>query len=104
MERKNGFRKVDAAISGRPDHAGKRHDEIIECARGRFAGAARTRTTRADRFAASSRQNDFVEGNRKSDSGKSSADRTDYFAGGGTSRGSVRSGTLSRLPNLQLHL
>src|SRR5438105_5049945 len=100
MERKNRFRKVNAAISGRPDHVGERQNEIIECARGRFAGAARARTTRLDRVTAASRQDDFVEGNRKSDSGKSSANRADHFAGGRTTRGSDRSGARSRLSDL----
>ena len=70
---KNRFRKVDAAISRGPDHAGERQDEIIERAGGRFAGAARARSARPDCVAAARGQNDFVEGNRKSDSGKSSA-------------------------------
>src|SRR5438105_11241571 len=104
VERKNRFRKADAAVPGGPDHAGERQNEVIERAGGRFAGAARAWAARPDRIAAASRQNDFVEGNCKSNSGKSSADRAHYFAGGRTSGGGDRLGTRSRLPDLQFDL
>src|SRR5207253_7361 len=104
VERKNRFRKTDAAVPRGPDHAGERQNEIIEREGGRFAGSARAWAARPDCIAAARGQNDFVEGNCKSNSGKSSADRADHFAGGRTSRGSDRPGARSRLPDLQFDL
>ena len=75
MDGTDRVRQANAAVSAGQDHSGESQNELHQRSRGRFADAARPWTAWSYCRAAAGGQDDSAQGNRESDSDKSSRHR-----------------------------